>query len=74
MGLTPVPGRLAVIFISVNASPSLMGEEATMLFLAIGLFFNSDGDGFFIPVPKAFSMFRMPDIMADNSGGSKDAR
>jgi len=74
MGLIPVPGRFAARFSSVKASPLWIFLSATMLLRAIGLFFSSEGDAFFIPLPRAFPILRMARTMAFNSLGSSEFR
>ena len=52
IGLIPVPGRFTVRFSSVNDSPLRIFLAATILFLAIGLFFSSEELSFLMPVPR----------------------
>ena len=66
-----MPGRFAVKLCSVNKSPVFMGRLATIDLRAIGKLVNSLGIKRFIPSPSAFSMLRIPSIIALSSAGSR---
>lgn len=74
IGEIPVPGRLTARFFSEKSSPFLISHNATIDFLATGMFLISLGLGFLVPLPKAFSILRILLTISLNSSASKLAQ